>query len=131
MYLINLINLKIYGKKQKNYLIKSDLNTNFYEGKSNFFKEIEKSFPEDGNEFLKVYNNNRSLVLDINNIFENNEINILKGNITDKIILTRKQVALIFILGFFNIFFLDIKKMCANIRFNFFFYNRFKKWSKF
>ena len=97
----------------------SDLNTTFYKGKSDFFKEIEKSFPEDGNEFLKVYNNIRSLVLDINNIFEVDEINILEGNTTDKIILTRKQVALIFILGFFDIFFLDMEKMCVNIRFNF------------
>ena len=97
----------------------SDLNTTFYKGDSDFFTEIEKSFPEDGNEFLKVYNNIRSLVLDINNIFEKDEFNLLISNTTDKIILTRKQVALIFILGFFDIFSIDIEKMCVNLRFHF------------
>ena len=97
----------------------SDINTNFYLGKSNFFKEIEKTYPKEGDEFIKVFNNIRSLVLNIEKLFKD-EIKILKGNTTAKIILTRKQVALIFILGFFEIFAFDIEKMQVNIRFLFY-----------
>ena len=96
----------------------SDINTTFYEGKSKLFKEIEESYPEEGKEFIKIYKNICSLVLDIENIFKD-EIKILKSNTTDFIILNRKQVALIFILGFFNIFSFDMKKMQVNPRYNF------------
>ena len=96
----------------------SDINTTFYSGKSKFFKEIEKSCAEQGNEFIKVFKNIRSLVLNIDKLFKD-EIKILKSNTTDKIILTRKQVALIFILGFFEIFSLDIKRMQVNISYIF------------
>ena len=96
----------------------SDINTTFYEGKSKLFKEIEESYPEEGKEFIKIYKNICSLVLDLENIFKD-EIKILKSNTTDFIILNRKQVALIFILGFFNIFSFDMKKMQVNPRYNF------------
>ena len=43
----------------------SDINLTFYKGKSNFFKEIENSYSEEGIKFLKVYNNIRDLVLNI------------------------------------------------------------------
>ena len=69
----------------------------------------------EGIEFLKVYNNLRDLVLNIETIFQP-EINILQTSTTDKIILTRKQVALIFILGFFEIFESIIKSNNENIR---------------
>ena len=96
-----------------------DLNNVFYQGKSNFFKKIEESFSEDGEKFLKEYNNICKLVLDINNIFPDGEIKILKTGTTNKIILTRKEVALIFILGFFGIFQLEMEKMIINRRYDF------------
>ena len=96
----------------------SDINTTFYEGKSNFFKEIEKTYPEQGNEFIKVFGNIRNLVLDSEKILKD-EIKILSTKTTDKIILNRKQVALIFILGFFDIFNLDMKLMQVNLRYSF------------
>ena len=97
----------------------SDINTTFYEGKSNFFKEIEKSYPEQGNEFIKVFGNIRNLVLDSEKILKD-EIKILSTKTTDKIILNRKQVALIFILGFFDIFNLDMKLMQVDFRYTFY-----------
>ena len=97
----------------------SDINTTFYEGKSNFFKEIEKSYPEQGNEFIKVFGNIRNLVLDSEKILKD-EIKILSTKTTDKIILNRKQVALIFILGFFDIFNLDMKLMQVDFRYSFY-----------
>ena len=108
-------------QKMFNSEIKSiqDLNNVFYQGKSNFFKKIEESFSEDGEKFLKEYNNICKLVLDINNIFPDGEIKILKTGTTNKIILTRKEVALIFILGFFGIFQLEMEKMIINRRYDF------------
>ena len=96
----------------------SDINETFYEGKSKLFKEIEQSYPEEGLEFIKVYPNIRSLVLDSDKLFKD-EIIILESNTTNKIILTRKQVALIFIFGFFDIFLLGIEKMRVNNRYIF------------
>ena len=108
-------------QKMFNSEIKSiqDLNNVFYQGKSNFFKKIEESFSEDGEKFLKEYNNICKLVLDINNIFPDGELKILKTGTTNKIILTRKEVALIFILGFFGIFQLEMEKMIINRRYDF------------
>ena len=108
-------------KKMFNIEIKSinELNNLFYRGKAKFFKELEKSFPEDGKKFLKVYNNISKLVLDIDKFFPNGEIEILKSNTTNKIILTRLQVALLFILGFFDIFQPYIKIMNINREYDF------------
>ena len=108
-------------KKMFSIEIKSinELNNLFYRGKAKFFEELEKSFPEDGKKFLKVYNNISKLILDMDNFFPNGEIEILKSNTTNKIILTRLQVALLFILGFFDIFQPYIKIMNINRRYDF------------
>ena len=108
-------------KKMFNIEIKSmnELNNLFYRGKAKFFEELEKSFPEDGKKFLKVYNNISKLVLDMDKFFPNGEIEILKSNTTNKIILTRLQVALLFILGFFDIFQPYIKIMNINREYDF------------
>ena len=115
---------EIWNKVEKMFKseIKSiqDLNNVFFQGKSNFFKQLEISFPEDGQKFLKVFNNISKLVLDLKNIFPNDEFEILKSKTTDKVILTRRQVALIFILGFFDIFAIDIEKTNIQIRYSFF-----------
>jgi poly(ADP-ribose) glycohydrolase len=109
-------------KKMFSIEIKSinELNNLFYRGKAKFFEELEKSFPEDGEKFLKVYKNISKLVLDMKDIFPDGEIEILKSKTTDKIILTRKEVALIFVLGFFDIFGLDVEKLNISINYNFF-----------
>ena len=108
-------------KKMFSIEIKSinELNKLFYRGKAKFFEELEKSFPEDGKKFLKVYNNISKLVLDIDKFFPNGEIEILKTSTTNKIILTRLQVALLFILGFFDIFQPYIKIMNINREYDF------------
>ena len=97
-----------------------DLNNVFYYGKSNFFKKIEQSYQEDGAKLIKVFNNISKLVLSLKNIFPNDEFEILKSKTTDKVILKRRDVALIFILGFFDIFAIDIEKTNIQIRYTFF-----------
>ena len=115
---------EIWNKVEKMFKseIKSiqDLNNVFFQGKSNFFKQLEISFPEDGQKFLKVFNNISKLVLYLKNIFPNEEFEILKSKTTDKVILKRRDVALIFILGFFDIFAIDIEKTNIQIRYTFF-----------
>ena len=106
---------EIYNKEIKTI---SDINTIFYEGNSGFFKELEKSYPEEGNEFLKVFGNIRNLVLDSEKILKD-EIKILTTKATDKLILNRKEVALIFTLGFFEIFMFDAVRMKVNLRYSF------------
>ena len=107
---------EIFNKEIKTI---SDINTIFYEGNSVFFKELEKSYPEEGNEFLKVFGNIRNLVLDSEKILKD-EIKILTTKATDKLILNRKEVALIFTLGFFEIFMFDAVRMKVNLRYNFY-----------
>ena len=99
---------KMFNKEIKSI---EELNKTFFKGNSKLFEELEKSFPEDGEKFLKVYKNISKLVLDMKDIFPDGEIEILKSKTTDKIILTRKEVALIFVLGFFDIFGLDVEKL--------------------
>ncbi len=96
----------------------SDINLIFFQNKSDLLKEIQTTYPEEGSEFIKVFDYIRQLVLNIDKLLEK-KINFLKRETTDKIILNRKQVALIFILGFFDIFSIDMKKMCIYYRYDF------------
>ena len=66
-----------------------------------------------------MYKHISSLILELDKVFEKNEIDILKSNTTDEITLTRKQAAVIFILGFFNIFYSNKEKMQVNRFFDF------------
>ena len=97
----------------------SDINKIFFKNKSYFFKELEKTYPEEGIEFVNVFKYISSLVLDIEKIFPDKEFETLKKKTTDKVILNRKQIALIFILGFFDIFNLDYKRTKVYHRFYF------------
>ena len=108
---------KMFNKEIKSI---EELNKTFFKGNSKLFEELEKSFPEDGEKFLKVYKNISKLVLDMKDIFPDGEIEILKSKTTDKIILTRKEVALIFVLGFFDIFGLNVEKLNISYHYNFF-----------
>ena len=90
-----------FSKKPKDLI---ELNTIFFKNKYEFFKEIDKNYKNEGEEFLKIYENLRNLALDIENIIPP-EIKIMKKNTKqlEEKILTRKQVALIFLLSFFNL----------------------------
>ena len=80
----------------------SDLNIIFFNGRCKFFPMIEKLHKKEGEEFLKVYNNLKNLALDLENILPP-EIPLLKKGTTGKKEFTRKEVALIFLLSFFDI----------------------------
>ena len=81
----------------------TDLNKIFFKGQCRFFDYINYNYKKEGEEFVKIFDNYKQLVNNIENILKP-EIPLLKTN-TPKINLklTRKEVALIFLLSFFNL----------------------------
>ena len=81
----------------------SDFNKIFFDYKCPFFSIIEKYYSKEGDEFLNIYKYLQKLVKDIEIIFPQKELPILKTKDKNKSLeLTRKQVALLFLLSFFN-----------------------------
>ena len=80
-----------------------DINNIFYKGRSLFFKLIEKNCPEEAKEFINIYKHLQQLALNIKEIFPETTIPYLKTTEKTRVLsLKRKQVALIFLLSFFN-----------------------------
>ena len=79
-----------------------ELNDIFFKGKYLFFQEIDKKYKNEADEFLKVYNHLKDLILNLESIMPK-EIPLLKTDTKDKRELTRKEVALIFLLSFFKL----------------------------
>ena len=80
-----------------------ELNTIFFDGKIKFFDEIDKLYNQDGKEFINIFKYLRDLALDLENLMEE-EIPILeKDSFESEYNLTRKKVALVFFLSFFNL----------------------------
>ena len=81
----------------------SDFNKIFFDYKCPFFRIIEKYYSKEGDEFLNIYKYLQKLVKDIEIIFPEKELPFLKTKDKNKSLeLTRKQVALLFLLSFFN-----------------------------
>ena len=77
-----------------------DFNNIFFGRQRPFFQYVSK---EEANHFLKYYKYLQKLVLQIEQIFPENELSLLKTKQKfTKHVLNRKQVALIFLLSFFN-----------------------------
>ena len=90
-----------FSKEVKTF---SDLNGIFFNNKSPFFKKIEDNCHKEGEEFMKIYKYLQDLALDIKKILPMKEIPLLKTKEKDKSFkLTRRQVALLFLLSFFKI----------------------------
>ena len=80
-----------------------ELNNIFFKGKAKFFIKINKNYNKEGNEFMEVFNNLKDLILNLENILPNTEIRILEKETNDELAFTRKQIALIFLLSYFNL----------------------------
>ena len=81
----------------------SDFNKIFFNNQCPFFSQIENYYSKEGDEFLNIYKYLQKLVKDIEIIFPQKELPILKTKDKNKSLeLTRKQVALLFLLSFFN-----------------------------
>ena len=99
-----LYNLKCCFQKIPNNI--NDINLTFFRNKCQYFNFLKK---EEIEEFLKSYKYLQKLALQLEKLFPNNELPLLKTcQKFAKIVLTRRQVALIFLLSFFN--FLELNK---------------------
>ena len=81
----------------------SDINNIFYNGKCKFFKDIEQNYPKEGNEFMRVYQYLQELALNIQDILPKVILFLKTLDKGVKRELTRKQVALIILLSFFDL----------------------------
>ena len=82
----------------------SDLNEIFFHKKNKFFLKVEKEYSEEGKEFIKIYQYLQKLALNIKEILPIKEIPLLKTKEKKRSLkLTRRQVALLFLLSFFKI----------------------------
>ena len=82
----------------------NEINFIFYQGKCKFFNLIKNKYPKEEQEFMGVYKYLQNLALNIKEILPMTKIPYLKTlQKNAKIELTRKQVALIFLLSFFNL----------------------------
>jgi len=99
-----LYNLKCCFQKIPNNI--NDINLTFFMNKCQYFNFLKK---EEIDKFLKSYKYLQKLALQLEKLFPNNELPLLKTcQKFAKIVLTRRQVALIFLLSFFN--FLELNK---------------------
>ena len=100
-------NNSLYTKINKYFNIEvkkfSDLNDIFFNNKSPFFMKLENDYPEEGKEFMKIYKYLKRLALNIKEILPMKEIPLLKTKERKSFKLTRRQVALLFLLSFFKI----------------------------
>ena len=89
----------------------NDINKVFYSNKCNFFNIIDKRYRKEGEEFIKVFDYlKNSLVLKIDELFKEKYIPILKTGENSENIFTRKQVALLFLLSFLDVLFVEGRK---------------------
>ena len=79
-----------------------EFNEIFFKGKCDFFKKIDEKYKKEGEDFVKIYKNLQNLVLDLEKILKP-EYDFLEKKTNQHMELTRKQVALLFLLSFFNI----------------------------
>ena len=85
----------------------SDIKKVFFNNKCFFFTKIEQKYQKEGEDFIKIFAHLKKLVFDINNLFPKKGIETLKTCDNKFIELNRKQVALIFLLSFFDL--IDVK----------------------
>ena len=85
----------------------SDIKKVFFNNKCFFFTKIEQKYQKEGEDFIKIFTHLKKLVYDINNLFPKKGVETLKSCDNKFIELNRKQVALIFLLSFFDL--IDVK----------------------
>lgn len=108
------INIKPYSHKYSffNYQFNNidDINRVFFSNRCYFFRKISKNYPEEGQKFVSVIDHLRNLYNKRTELFPGEKIQKLKTGTNDQIILTRKQVALLFLLSFLDLLYVEEKK---------------------
>ena len=105
---------KLFNNQFKNI---KDINKIFFENNCYFFDKISKKYSKEGEEFIKVFNELKKLVFDINTLFPYKALETLKTGENKMIKLNRKKVALLFLLSFLNLIYIrsNNKKNCFNV----------------
>ena len=105
---------KLFNNQFKNI---KDINKIFFENNCYFFDKISKKYSKEGEEFIKVFNELKKLVFDINTLFPYKAMETLKTGENKMIKLNRKKVALLFLLSFLNLIYIrpNNKKNCFNV----------------
>ena len=93
----------------------NSLNVTFFGEQCQFFPTIQQYYPNEALEFLKVIKHLSQLALDTGNILPQS-IPLLKKMQNENIELTRKQVALIFLLSFFDVLPVTFSKQLNNFK---------------
>ena len=90
------------------------LNLIFFQNRATFFPWLQQNYPQEALEFLKVYPSLQRMVLNIENILPKQLPLLKQMDNFNKIELTRKQVALLFLLSFFGFKIPRISEKYAN-----------------
>ena len=80
-----------------------DINELFFAGRSPFFNKISKEYPKEGKEFIKYFPQLINLVKDIDKLFPDKGVPTLKTGKNALLKMSRKHVALIFLLSFLGV----------------------------
>jgi hypothetical protein len=98
LFIIN--NIEYFGKKIEDI---NEFKNLYFIRKFDFFYSLEKHFPKEFEDFFKVFENLRQLIINYKAILPLDKLHILKTGVeTEKIELKRKEAALIFALSFFD-----------------------------
>ena len=92
-------------KKKLNHSFNSleDINKVFFRGSANFFNTVSNNFPKIGKEFIKFFPQLINLIKELDTLFPDKGVKTLKKGENDEIKLTRRKVALIFLLSFLDL----------------------------
>ena len=88
----------------------NDINKVFFSNRCYFFRKIANNYPEEGKKFVRVIGYLKKLYNKIQELFPEGKIQILKTGQNGQIILKRKQVALLFLLSFLDLLYVEEKK---------------------
>ena len=99
-------NLELFDKINRSFNLPvsnmNDLNFIFFSNKCPFFPIMQQYYTNEAFEFLQSYNYLKQLALNVKNILPDYITLLRTGDIFNKIELNRKQVALLFLLSFFD-----------------------------
>lgn len=83
-----------------------DINNILYYNKCYFLKKVSKDYPDEAKKFVQVFEHLKKLIFEIETLFPEKGIRTLKTGENGFIKLTRKKVALVFLLSFFDLIYI-------------------------
>lgn len=97
---------KIFTLFNNEFKTIQDINNILCYNRCYFLKKIVKDYPEEGKKFVEVFEHLKKLIFEIETLFPEKGIRTLKTGENGSVKLTRKQVALVFLLSFFDLIYI-------------------------